>query len=101
FTEFVEEQRPAVGDFDEAFPRSICPRKCSLAVTEQFAFDEVFGQGTAIDGDKWPVGPAAEFVYPPRDEFLAGPSFAEDQHVGIGWGDAVDDFFHPLHRRRV
>ena len=50
FAQFVEKQRPAVGDFDQPLARRVGSGECPFAMSEQFAFDQVFRQRAAIDG---------------------------------------------------
>ncbi len=43
FAEFIQEQRPAVGDFQQAFAERVCTGEGTFAMTEQFAFDQILG----------------------------------------------------------
>ncbi len=59
-------------------------------MTEQFGFEEGFGDGGAIDGDEGSLGAVAVLVEGAGDEFLAGTGFAADEDIdGLG-GDASD-----------
>ena len=55
--DFVHEERAAVGDFEQALVLAIRAGKRAAAMPEQFAFDQVFGERPAVDGDeRQPVG---------------------------------------------
>ena len=49
FAEFVEEQRAAVGDFQQSLAADIGTGERTFAMSEELAFDELFRQSTAID----------------------------------------------------
>ena len=73
----------------------------ALAMAEQLAFDERFGQGAAIDGDERLAGPRALVVDGPGDQLLAGAGFAQDQHGRLRGGDFGDQRANALHAGRV
>ncbi|MNF81168.1 hypothetical protein D3C84_634280 [compost metagenome] len=52
----------------------------AFAVTEQFRLDQAFGDRRTVHRDKGLVAAAAGHVQGPRDHFLAGAGFAEQQH---------------------
>ena len=67
-------------------------------VAEQFAFEKIFGDGGAIDGDEGRFGARAVLVDRAGNQFLARSRFALNEHRdGLG-GDATDLFAHVLHR---
>ena len=76
------------------------PGEASFAMAEQFAFDQVFRQRTAIDGHHRLGGAMALSVQRAGDQFLAGAGFAEDQHAGIRRRDFGDPLANALHGRR-
>src|SRR3546814_20017750 len=59
-------------------------------VSEQLAFEQVFGDRGTIDRDEGAIAPRARFVEPAREQFLARPARAEqhDRHVEVR--DALD-----------
>ena len=71
----------------------------AFAVAEQFALDQVLGQGAAIDGDKRHVGTFALLVERACHQLLAGAGFAQDHDRRIGWGHGADEALHGLHGR--
>ena len=91
----VEEQRAAVGLVEAADAIGHGPGEGSLDMAEQFAFQQGFRNGGAIDGDERLVPARAVVVNGAGDHFLAGAAFAGDQHIGAAFadlGDAFDDF---------
>ena len=92
FADFIEENRAAVGQLKAAFAFVGGPGEGSLFVPEEFAFDEVLGQGGAVELDEGAVLAVGVAVHRVGDEFLAGAVFALDKHGGIGLGDAPDEF---------
>src|SRR6516164_2716648 len=84
FPQFVEKERPPVGNFNQTFAWRIGPGERSLAVSEELAFDEVLRERPAVDCDERHVAPSTELVNPSGDQLFAGSGLAEDQHVRIG-----------------
>ena len=74
-------------------------RERALFVAEDFRFEQRVGQRSAIDGLEFRLGPAAQLVNHPRDDFLARPcrSENEDRDVGLGGRpDPLEDDQHLL-----
>lgn len=95
--DFVEEQGAAVGVMEETVLVGDRAGEGALAMAEEFGFEEVFGEGGAIDGDEGGVVAAGIVVEGAGDEFLAGAAFAEDEDGGFGIGDAFDHAEDVLH----
>ncbi len=51
FADFVEEQRALVGHFEQARLGSVGAAERAFFVSEQFAFDQVLGERSAVDVD--------------------------------------------------
>jgi hypothetical protein len=64
---FVEEDRAAVGDLEQADAMIVGACEGPFAVAEELAFDERLGQGAAIYGDKWLLGSQALLMHGPGD----------------------------------
>ena len=95
--DFVEEDRAAVGHFEQADAVLVGAGERAFAMAEQLAFDERLGQGAAVDRDERLVGPRALVVNGAGDQFLAGAGFAEDQHGRVrrrDFGDQRANAFH-------
>ena len=75
-------------------------RERALHVSEQFAFENAFGESAGVDGDQRLGGSLGYRVQRPGDHLFAGAGLAGDQHVGVGRTDPRDQLQHRLHRRR-
>ena len=73
----------------------------AFLVAEQLAFEQIFGQGGAVDGDARLVRAAAGAMDGARHQFLAGPAFAEDQHRDVARRHARDELIDVAHARAV
>ena len=66
-------------------------------MAEEFAFDEVPGQGGRVDADEGTVLAHTIVVNGSADQLLAGSRLALDEHRGIGGrhaGNEPEDLFH-------
>ena len=97
--DLVEEQRAAVGDLEESLAVGVGAGEGPLAVAEELALDQVFGQGAAVDRDEGPIGAAALVVEAARDQLLARAGLAQDHDRGVGGGDGIDQPADLLHGR--
>ena len=57
FADFVEKDRALVGHFEQATLVLVGSGERAFYVTEQFAFQQSLGKGSAIDGDEGFAGP--------------------------------------------
>ena len=57
--------------------------KGAFHITEQFALQKVFRKGGTVNGHKRPIFPAAAVMYALGKQFLAGPCFPHNDHIGI------------------
>ena len=80
----VEKQGAAVGALNLAFLGLGRAGKGAFLEPEQFALQQVFRNGGAVDGRKGFVGAMAQVVQGPGQEFLAGTGFAGNQGGDIG-----------------
>ena len=64
--------------------------ECTAFVPEQFAFQQVFRNGAAVDGNKRLLGAWPEVMYRPRHGFLAGAAFAQQQDRNVGGCDPLN-----------
>lgn len=62
-------------------------------MAEEFAFDEGFADGGAVDSDVGLIEAAAIFVEFASDEFFASAIFAFDEDGSVGHTDFLDYFF--------
>ena len=84
-------QGAAVGQFEPALAHGHGVGKGAPFVAEEFALQQGFGQGAAVDRDAAFGGPVAALVDGPGDEFLAGAALAGNQDRGLRPG-------HPFHQ---
>ena len=85
-TNLVQEERSPVRHLEPSQLPPDGPGEGALLVTEQLAFKQPLGNGRAVDGDEWSVGPGAERVQRAREQLLAGAALPFEQHGGIGSG---------------
>ena len=91
---FIEEQGAAfrLGDQPTLVFTGVGVSPPSMA--EQFVFDQVVGQGAAVDRDEGFVAAPAQVVDGARGQFLAAAGFAGDEDAGVIAGDLVQYFEH-------
>lgn len=90
-----------MGEFKTAAAALDGAREGAFFVPEQFAFDEGFGHGGAVDGDKGTVAAGAELVEGARGEFLSGAGFTRNQDCGGRGRDLADERKDLLHLGRA
>ena len=88
--DFVEEQRAAMGLLEFAGVALGGAGERALLVAEEFAFDQLGGNGGAVQRDERAAGAMALFMQGARHQFLAGAGFAIDADAGFAGGDALD-----------
>src|ERR1039458_3185260 len=86
--DLVQKNRAAIRLFKPADAPRFRAGERAAFVAEQFALQQSFGNGRAIDGDERRAGPVAELVNGAGDEFLAGAGFATNQNAHRFGGDA-------------
>jgi hypothetical protein len=96
-SDFIQKQGAAVRLFEPADAASFGTGEGAAFVAEQLAFEEVFGNSGAIDGEKRAVGTGAVLTEGAGDEFLARPGFAQDEDGEVGAGDSPDLLAQGLH----
>ncbi len=85
--DFVEEQTAAMGAFEHAGTR-VDAGGDALLDAEQLGFQQVLGEGGAVDGDEGRRRIGTVLVHEAREQFLAGARFATDQHMRTAGGHA-------------
>src|SRR6185437_6380561 len=74
-TNLIEEQSAVRRLFEVSLARAHGAGERAFLVTEQFGFNQGFGDGSAGDGDEWLAGSRAFAVDGACDQFLAGAAF--------------------------
>ena len=89
FAYFIQKQRAFVGHFKHAglaaFARA---GKSALVVAEKLAFQQLFGQGGAVDGHKGPLFSVAAVVDALSQQLFARARFPFNQDRGVAFGKA-------------
>jgi hypothetical protein len=70
----------------------------TLAITEKLRFQKTFGQGCAIESNKWPILAGAELMNGPGNQFLARAGRPFDDNGTVTFGNVRqerDDFIDP------
>ena len=77
-SDFVKENRPTVGHFKFPDFRIGGASERTFDMTEQFAFQEIFGNGTAVDGNKGPFTSIGTLMNRLGNQTFTGSGFAVD-----------------------
>ena len=78
-----------------------CAGKCAAGISEQFAFDEAFGQRRSIHCHQRIFVPGTEAMERPRNQLLPNPAFTLNQHRHIERRNAAQIGGKLLHGRRI
>ena len=99
--DFIEEDGATIGLLEAADAAFGSAGECAAFVTEEFAFQKRFRNGSAINGDERGIRAVTVLENGAGDEFFAGPGFAADEDVdGLG-SDAANIFVDALHGRAL
>src|SRR5205085_3923042 len=82
--DLVEEQRAAIRDLDQAALRLPRVGKGAALVAEELSFQQMRREGGAIDLDKARLRLSARVMERSRNEVLARPALAEQEHRRVG-----------------
>src|SRR4051812_26584443 len=72
FTNLVDIERAAVGEFETAGAVAQCARKGTFDVAEQLTFESLAWGGARIDANERTMASPAGLMHGARDQFLAG-----------------------------
>ena len=86
FANFVQKHGAAMGLFEQAFVLFVRAGECAFVMAKQHVFDQVLGQGRAIEGHKRAFGTGRRFVQHTGQYFFACTGGAHQQggHFGLG-----------------
>jgi hypothetical protein len=87
-TDFVKEEGSTIGRFDDARLAGQSSGKGAANMAEEFRFDEIRRNSTAVDGDEGAVATAAIVMNRPSDKLLAGTGFALNENSCLTLRDA-------------
>src|SRR5262249_2251551 len=84
--QFIEKKRSAFRFGNQSRFRGVRAGERAALVTEQFAFDQIVGNGSAVDRDETSGGAQAELMDRAGADLLAGAGLArnEDRRIGVG-----------------
>ena len=77
-TDFVEKQRAAIGDLEEAWLCGMRVGEGTTLVSKELRLDEVLRERRTVHGDERSVVSRAALMNGSREELLAGSGFAND-----------------------
>src|SRR5579884_300757 len=101
FTDFIQQQGPALSQFKTARPPLGRASESALLVPEQLAFHQGFRQSRAIDRDKRALAPGTELMDCAGYHLFPGAAFARDQNAGGSGSDLLDHGEYMLHQART
>ena len=97
--DFIKEEGAAVGQFEAADLVAMCAGERAFDVADEFAFEEVGGEGGAVNLDVGLGGAWAGFVNGASEKLLAGAALAAQEDHGVGGGDFADERQELAHDR--
>src|ERR1700722_754463 len=97
FADFVEEQRAAVREFEQAGLGRVGAAEGSFFVSEEFALHQIFRKRGAVDVNPGAAAAMRRLVDAAGDQFLAGSGFAGNQNGFRVACDAIDHRHELVH----
>ena len=97
--DFVQEDRAAIGHFEQAALVLVRPGKRAFHVSEQFAFKQSLGKRSAVDGNKRICRSRRTNMHGAGNQFFAGAALAVNQDRALGGGNGTDGLLQLLDRR--
>jgi len=76
--DFIKEDRAAIALLEFADALDSCAGESAFFVAEEFAFEKIFGNGSAVNREKRFIAAAAVMLDRAGDQFLARAAFAGD-----------------------
>ena len=89
-TNFVQKNGTAVGQFKTPNAVGHGAGKGAFAMTKQFAFQQIFGNGCTIDGHKISAATVGLIVQGTRHQLFARSALTRNEHCGIGRRHALN-----------
>src|SRR5437588_2378539 len=94
-------ERSLVGHFEATNLLCDSAGKGALLVTKELAFQQVEGNGSAVQLYERTAAPQTDVVNRPRDQFFSGARFSLNQHSRIGRCHSLDLFKHGFKSRTL
>ena len=95
--DLIQEDRSPVRQFEFSLAICICTGKRTFAVAEEFGFQKIVGDRSAVDHDKAFIPALSSLVDRLCHQFLSRSALSGDQDVGIDVLQGIDQFIDPLH----
>src|SRR3990172_1713541 len=95
--DLVEKERSPPSLLKKPFPILLCVRKSSPQITEEFALQQGFGNGRAIQRNEGVVVAGAVIMDCPGDKLLSRPALSDDKHIGRDIYDMRDHLKDTMH----
>ncbi len=95
--DLVQEDCAAHCRLEQSFVVADRPGECAFDMAKQLGFEQLLGNGRAIDRHERPLRPRAGIVYRMGKKFLAGSALSADQDARISFGHQLglgQDVFH-------
>ena len=95
--DFIQKEGATLGGPEQPRVFTDCPGESTLDVAEQFRFQQLFGQGAAVNGNKGATPLRVCLMYSPGQQFLAAATGAGNQDAHVGPGNLaylVEDTLH-------
>src|ERR1700732_127664 len=96
---FIQKNGAAFGNFEKSFFLGNGAGECALFVAKQFALQQSFGKGGAVQGYKRLSFSRAVVVNGAGGQLLAGTALAANQYGGIAGSDSLDELIDVTHAR--
>ena len=97
FPDIIQQNRPAICQFEFAGLLHIGARESPLLKPEELAFQKGFGDGGAVHLDKGLISAQRTLMDRLGDQIFPGPAFPLDQDGDIGLRDLIDHGFDAAH----
>src|SRR5690606_32007649 len=99
--DLIEEERATIRLLERAGLLVDGTGERALLVAEQLVLQDLAGEGTAVQCDERPLPTRRLVVDRARDELLAGPALAHNEHARARWRDRLDDLVDVEHLLRL
>ena len=95
--DFVQEEGPSLGKRKTSGLVFFCIGECSPFISEEFRFQEIVRQRTAVDSDKRLFFPPAHVMDRPRKELFSRAALTLDDHRTVAFRDIRKYIENRLH----
>ena len=97
FADLIEEEGPLICDFEEPLLGCNRVRKGPFHMAEQFALDQRFGNGSAVECDKGAVLSGAAVMDGLGNQLFSRSAFSRNQDIGLGGSHLIQEIVKGQH----